>query len=196
MPVPVSALNGVRGGPLGRSGIACCFSTRARAADLVPQVRAFERAVGDFEVDGAVERLHDVVGVAARAGQLDVGAALARDALGLEQILEQRREVDAADVLVERDARDIAGRIDADVAAVLAAVHRGFGRIEAHLAVARIHAEAQLGELHAGEDRLADAQLPRAFNLRSMSTGISRRRLLARPSLPASRSAAAGSDRH
>ena len=49
--------------------------------------------------------------------QLDVRAALAGNAIGLEEVLEQRREVDAADVLIERHARHFAGGIDADVAA-------------------------------------------------------------------------------
>src|SRR5690606_32302472 len=62
----------------------------ARAANLVPEVRTLQRAVGDREIDCAVQRLHEIVARATGARELDVRAALAGDAIRLEQVLEQR----------------------------------------------------------------------------------------------------------
>ena len=106
-------------------GIACCLST-ARARRISYQRSAPSSAPSATLKSTAPSSVFMTSSSrAAGARELDVRAALAGDAVGFEQILEQRREVDAAHVLIERHARDVAGRIDADVAAVLAAVHRG-----------------------------------------------------------------------
>ena len=66
-PVPVNARERRAHRAGGALGNRLLFQHRASAPDFVPKVRAFQRAVGDFEIDVAVERLHDVVGVPARA---------------------------------------------------------------------------------------------------------------------------------
>src|SRR5690606_28370262 len=122
-------------------------------AKLVPDVRAFPRAVGEFESHVPVQVPADFRKVAPGAAQLEAAGDGAAYVFLLEHCTCERREADAFHLLVDGDRGLCARGVDAYVAGVGAVEELRRDRVQAHLAIRTVHAELQVLEQHAGQCR-------------------------------------------
>ena len=96
------------------------LASSAGAADLVPEVGAFDRAIGDFQAQVAGRAAQPGGGVGAAGLAADRAGAAPAEAPGVEHRTEQRAEIDAREVLVELQPRRLAAGVDPQVAAIAA----------------------------------------------------------------------------